>query len=69
MPTPVYIVCSESGSIDSETQKVSIVNVVEKLQITKIEDLPKGEPGGVQRHVIATIPLRITLVWDEGRCG
>lgn len=59
MPSPVYIICSESGSIDSETQKVSIVNVVESIQITRVTDLPQGAMS-VHR---AIMQLRVISVW------
>lgn len=37
MPQPVYIICSESGSVDKFTNRISHFNVLEELQLNIAE--------------------------------
>jgi hypothetical protein len=78
MPSPVFIVCSEGGSIDRHTNMVSIFDVIEKITFKvfaksseglpppNLQDaLPGGKPASLNT-------LRVTAVWrraddDENR--
>ena len=68
MAIPVYIICSESGSVDQITNNVSLFSVIEKLFYVKIEHpddykkLPKQPP-------LANV--RSTAVWkrEESEAG
>ena len=53
MPKPRYIICSQSGSEDRDTHLVSLFNLIDKLQFTKI---PTGVP---------IVEIRITAAWAK----
>jgi hypothetical protein len=60
MPKPVYILCSESGSLDAHTNLVSHYQVIEQLQIAPIPEsvLKSGQPV-----IVPQLKIRITAVW------
>jgi len=59
MPSPVYIICSESGSEDSQTGLVSLYHVIERLLIT-----PTPAPQEGKRPTILRLQqFRITASW------
>lgn len=76
MPVPVFIICSESGSIDRHTNELSIFNVCEQLVFQRIEltNDPRPEtvpPDGRERRLVAN-SIRMTAYWrrsedDTGR--
>ena len=76
MPSPVFIVCSEGGSVDRHTNQLSIFDVVEKLTFRRIES-PEPPPAGTAREIgLETKPmsinvLRMTAYWrrDDGDTG
>lgn len=57
MPIPVYLICSESGATDETTRLTSFFNLVEKLQVMRLELTPG------QTHVIHLPPLRLSAYW------
>lgn len=58
MPRPLYIVCSESAAIDQDTNRASLFNVVEGLQVTVV---PK--PSGEGVAFVKTLDFRGIAVW------
>ena len=67
MPTPVFIICSESGAVDRFTNLVSIHNVFDRLIVKQRqpdENVPAtGSPW---------LSFRVTAVWrssEEEREG
>jgi hypothetical protein len=58
MPKPVHIVCSESGSEDRITGKVSLVNLIEKIQIQKI-------PEKQTVVILAQFSLWVSSLWHR----
>jgi hypothetical protein len=57
MPTPVYIICAESGSEDSYTGLASLFNIIDRLKIGP----PGPEIGGLLMTGWPTV--RIVAVW------
>ncbi len=66
MPRPVYIICSTGGSIDAQSNLVSIFDAIENIQITIHVKQEPHEPEPVFR-----LPLRATAVWmaQDGDSG
>lgn len=64
MPRPVFILCSKSGVEDKESSLISLFDIVEKLQITKVP-IPQvtTQEGPRPPVVIQYQPLRIVAVW------
>jgi hypothetical protein len=58
MPAPGYIICSESGAQDLSTNKASVFNVLESMQIAA---LPPG-----QMAPAATVRLVCTWIREDG---
>jgi hypothetical protein len=76
MPVPVFIVCSEGGSIDRHTNMLSIFDVIEKITF-KIMQPTDARPGDgspqppLHGRPTSVNTLRMTAVWrqitgDEG---
>jgi hypothetical protein len=66
MPSPVHIICSESGSDDKITGLLSLFNLVEQIQVHLLPEKPEGSV------MIQALPFRITATWmklpeDEGQ--
>lgn len=59
MPTPVFVVCSESISQDRETNKLSIFSIIERLNL-RIGEKPDGTP---EKIAITAFRGRLTAVW------
>lgn len=74
MPLPVFIICSEGGSIDRHTNQLSIFDVIEKITFRPV--LP-AQDGSRQVEVdagsrpLAFNSLRMTALWRqlEGDAG
>lgn len=63
MARPVYIICSESGSVDRYTNQVSIFNVIERLRFRRAED---GEPpAGDSVRRSPWLQMRVISVWER----
>lgn len=61
MPKPVFIICSESGSVDRFTNLLSIHNIIERLSIRKRDERDGGEvPDG---HA-PWLSIRVTALWE-----
>jgi len=62
MPKPVFIICSESGTVDRFTNLVSIHNVIEHLTCHAGESGEKkdGAPGG-----LGISKMRATAQWSK----
>lgn len=69
MPSPVFIICSEGGSIDRHTNMVSIFDVIEKITFKVV---PKQSEGLPPPNLLDALPggkpaalntLRVTAVW------
>lgn len=58
MPTPVFIVCSESGAVDRFTNLVSLYNVYDRIIIT-----PQGSGEKVSDGHTPWLSIRVTAVW------
>ena len=60
MPKPVYILCSESGSLDAQSNLVSHYQVIEQFQVAQIPEsvLRSGQPV-----IVPQLKIRITAVW------
>jgi hypothetical protein len=77
MPSPVFIVCSEGGSIDRHTNMLSIFDVIEKLNFKLFDKPPSPDDTHVQKSQMAGMKpmtihsLRMTAVWrrDEVDIG
>jgi hypothetical protein len=62
MPSPLYIICSESGADDRISGQSSLFNIIERINFFKL-------PPGVA--VIGGMNMRITAAWrrEEGDAG
>jgi hypothetical protein len=60
MPLPVYILCATSLAVDKETNFVSYFNVVEKIEIRKMEPAQHDSSRPV---VVKASSLEIMAVW------
>src|SRR5437868_4455634 len=58
MPTPVYIICSESGSEDRVSGLASVFNVIEQIEV---RPLPPPTPD--QPAVVPFFPFRVSAQW------
>jgi len=60
MPKPVYILCAQSGSIDSRTNRISYFNIIEKIEATraKVTQRRKPTPGAAP-----LLSMRVVAVW------
>lgn len=55
MPVPVFILCSEAGSVDRQRNLVSLFNIIEKVTVTP---LPESEAKRLRPSNI-----RVTAAW------
>lgn len=60
MPTPVYIICCESGVEDRNTGLASLFNVVERI-IAQPPPIEEGESKTI--HLVHCPSLRIVAAW------
>src|ERR1039458_9814747 len=61
MPTPAYIICSQSGTEDAATGAVSVFNILEKIRFSRVLT-----PGGTP------LVIHVTAAWirkddEEGK--
>src|SRR4051812_27635414 len=79
MPSPVFIVCSEGGSIDRHTNMLSIFDVIERIRfyatpVTQLSDAVKQGvhlAGQEQTKPAAFNAIRMVAVWrqEQGDAG
>lgn len=63
MPKPVYIVCANSVTVDRESNFVSILNVIEKLDVTvQIDKTPDGGRPTSRFHITEA---QAVAVWSK----
>ena len=75
MPSPVFIICSEGGSIDRHTNSLSIYDVIDKIAFRVVDPRDSGKqdgPAKVEGRLVSVNSLRMTAVWrqsagDEGQ--
>jgi hypothetical protein len=60
MPTPVYIICCESGTEDTFTGAASLFNVVDRIMSKKPASAHADSKGPIYLNAV---PLRIVAVW------
>jgi hypothetical protein len=61
MPIPLYILCAESSAIDAQRNSLSVFNVIEQIQLVKIEEGAQALPPGAR-----PVPtVRIIAVWGR----
>lgn len=58
MPRPLYIVCSESAAVDQDSNRVSLFNVVEGLEVT-LQTIPSEQ----RLTFVKTLGFRGIAVW------
>jgi len=65
MPKPVYIICAQSGSQDSETKLVSLFDICERLEVQETVQRTATAEGESpkQQIVMDTISLYIVATW------
>jgi hypothetical protein len=61
VPLPAYFVCSEGVSVDKDSNRVTLFNVSEGIQLVPTTMLPQLIQGGHQ--IMPPTPLRIMSVW------
>lgn len=61
MPTPVYIICAESGVQDKERNLVSIFNVLEKMTV-QVQIVPAGHKPSRPQQILS-LRLWVIAVW------
>lgn len=59
MVRPLYMLCSEAGVIDKDTNLESVFNIFDVLQVTK---KPASEGAGL----LPLLKMRVTAVWQCG---
>lgn len=61
MPSPVYILCCESGAEDKESGRASHFNIIDRIEL-RVAHVQKSETEKVL--IISTMPFRIIAVWQ-----
>lgn len=61
MPRPAYIICSRTGALDQYTNSVSCFNIIEALNVSKMETekVESKDEGSPEGKSAVTLPIRV----------